>query len=419
MEQELITMTRKEIDRLNVIHQIAAKEHTQKSGAAKLGITTRQMRRIISRYRQFGEAGLVSRHRGKASNNAITPEKRARILELVHEYYRDFGPTLAAEKLEENHGETISREALRTLMINEGIWKAKSRKKQKPHQSRERRARFGELIQIDGSPHDWFEGRRPPCTLIVFIDDATGEFMELHFEETETIRGYATALKSYLHEYGAPIAFYCDKHGIFRINKEDPAQSSSFTQFGRMVESLRIEMIYASTPQAKGRVERANQTLQDRLVKELRLNNINTIAAANEFLKEYKYTISDKFAVQARSSENAHRKVPMSKDELDVVFSLHAQRKVSKNLEIRFENNVYRLAVEGKNLTMRGATVTVCKRFDGSVFILYKQRRIPCILAKKAPRQTSKAVSSKGLNAYLDAIIQQDTPTVMEQRVET
>lgn len=333
MEQKLITMTRKEIDRLNVIHQIAAKEHTQKSGAAKLGITTRQMRRIISRYRQFGEAGLVSRHRGKASNNAITPEKRARILELVHEYYRDFGPTLAAEKLEENHGETISREALRTLMINEGIWKAKSRKKQKPHQSRERRARFGELIQ--------------------------------------------------------------------------------------MVESLRIEMIYASTPQAKGRVERANQTLQDRLVKELRLNNINTIAAANEFLKEYKYTISDKFAVQARSSENAHRKVPMSKDELDVVFSLHAQRKVSKNLEIRFENNVYRLAVEGKNLTMRGATVTVCKRFDGSVFILYKQRRIPCILAKKAPRQTSKAVSSKGLNAYLDAIIQQDTPTVMEQRVET
>jgi len=402
MKQEVLTMSRKEIERVEVINQLKEKKLSQKSAAAKLGISDRQVRRLRKRYNDHGLTGLISRHRGKRSVRKISDERHERIMAIVSSIYADFGPTLAAEKLKED-GEVISRETLRLWMTERGLWKPKSRKEKKVHQSRERRPRFGELIQIDGSPHDWFEGRREPCTLLVFIDDATGEFMQLRFEESETTEGYAQATRDYIAEYGIPLAFYSDRHGIFKINHEDPQNSESRTQFGRMAETLGIELIYASTPQAKGRVERANQTLQDRLVKELRLRNISTLDAANEFLKEYKYELSNKFAVEPKSPVNAHRPLLKTSDELDIIFTIQAERTVSKNLEIRYENTTYKIESEAMNLTIKGAKVTICKQFDGRLFIIYKGKKLPCYVIKKPAKQIA-VESAKTLNKYVDSI---------------
>ena len=402
MKQELLSMSRKEIERLEIIQQLREKRLRQKAAAEKLGITIRQVRRLLKRYLEEDVEGLVSKHRGKQSPRKISYERRERIKAIVSSSYADFGPTLAAEKLACD-GEVISRETVRNLMTEAGLWKPKSRKNKKVHQTRERRARFGELIQIDGSPHDWFEGRCESCTLLVFIDDATGEFMQLRFEESETTEGYAKATRDYIEEYGIPLAFYSDRHGIFKINHEDPQNIESFTQFGRMAETLGIELIYASTPQAKGRVERANQTLQDRLVKELRLRNISSIEAANEFLKEYKYELSDKFAVKSKSPVNAHRPLSKTKNELDIIFSIQAERTVSKNLEIRYENTIYKIESDTMNLTMKGAKVTICKQFDGHVFILYKGKKIHCSIIKKPAKQMA-IESAKTLNKYVDSI---------------
>ncbi len=402
MKQEVLTMSRKEIERVEVISQLKEKKIRQKAAAAKLGISDRHLRRLIKQYADKGASGLISRHRGKRSARKISDERQERIMAIVSSIYADFGPTLAAEKLKED-GEVISRETLRLWMTERGLWKPKSRKEKKVHQTRERRPRFGELIQIDGSPHDWFEGRREPCTLLVFIDDATGEFMQLRFEESETTEGYAQATRDYIAEYGIPLAFYSDRHGIFKINHEDPQHSESRTQFGRMAETLGIELIYASTPQAKGRVERANQTLQDRLVKELRLRNISTIEAANEFLKEYKYELSNKFAVEPKSPVNAHRPLLKTSDELDIIFTIQAERTVSKNLEIRYENTTYKIESEAQYLTMKGAKVTICKQFDGRLFIIYKGKKLPCSVIKKPAKQIA-IESAKTLNKYVDSI---------------
>lgn len=417
MKQELLSMSKKELNRLHVVRQIVEKHLTQKKGALELKISERQMRRLVKSFRREGDPGLISKKRGKVSNNRISDEAVNYIIGIVGKKYEGFGPTLAAEKLKEVEKLTVSVEWLRQRMIDHGLWKAKSVKKKAVHQTRERRKKFGELIQIDGSPHDWFEGRRDECTLLVFIDDATGEFMHLRFEETETTEGYAKATRDYIKEYGVPFSFYSDKHGIFRVNHPESVDGENITQFGRMAESLGIEIIYASTPQAKGRVERANQTLQDRLVKELRINNINTIEEANEFLKDYKYKLTDKFAVKPDSNINAHRKLTKTEDDLDVIFSIHTKRVVSKNLEIRYENNIYRIAVNGANPAMKNSKVTVCKQFDGSVFILYNGRKIPCEMVKRSERQIEPETSAKGLNKYLDRIIYENTVLRVKQEV--
>src|ERR1019366_1943890 len=189
------------------------------------------------------------------------------------EQYHDFGPTLAGEKLLDLDGIKVSRETIRQLQISSGLWKPKSRRVRRVFRLRERRPRFGELIQIDGSPHDWFEGRGPRCTLIVFIDEATSRLMSLQFSPTETTNSYLEALRAHVLSHGRPLALYSDRHGIFRVNAKEAVSGDGLTEFGRVVERLGIASIQASTPQAKGRVERSNQTLQDRLVKEMRLQN--------------------------------------------------------------------------------------------------------------------------------------------------
>ena len=242
-----------------------------------------------------GAEGLVSGHRGKTSGNARSSSMRQAVLSLVRERYRDFGPTLASEKLLELHGESISREALRRWMIADGLWQSKPRRKARIHPRRPRRPGFGELVQIDGSPHDWFEGRAEPCTLIVFIDDATSRLLALRFVPAETTQAYMETLAEYLDQHGRPVALYSDKHSIFRVNH--PQREGELTQFSRALKTLDIQSIHAHTPQAKGRVEKANQTLQDRLVKEMRLQGICDQDTANAFVPTFIRQYNARFAV--------------------------------------------------------------------------------------------------------------------------
>ena len=300
-------MSQHEFDRLEVIQAVTKRRLHQTDAARQLGISVRQIKRLVQRYRQQGAAGLVSRHRGQSPNNAISAAVKTQALALIHQQYSDFSPTFAHEKLIEQHGFRFSVEPLRQWMIGDGLWQSKQRRRARIHQSRPRRPCIGELIQIDGSPHDWFEERAQPCTLIVFIDDASSRLMVCRFAPTETTHAYMVTLARYLALYGRPVALYSDKHSIFRVNHRD--HDGALTQFSRALKTLEIEPIHANTPQAKGRVERANQTLQDRLVKEMRLHDVNSIDAANQFLPAFIQDYNRCFAVPPRHPQNAHRSV--------------------------------------------------------------------------------------------------------------
>ncbi len=227
------------------------------------------------------------------------------MFELIGAHYRDFGPTLASEKLTERHSIRLCVESTRQLMMAAGYWQPRTGAKACVHPMRERRVHLGELIQIDGSPHDWFEGRSEPCTLLVFIDDATGKLMQLRFTPTETTLGVMRALHDHIVTHGVPVALYSDKHSIFRVNAKD-ADPDAETQFGRAARELGIACIHANSPQAKGRVERANQTLQDRLVKEMRLGRINNMEEANAWLPGYIADYNKRFAVMPKDPQDAH-----------------------------------------------------------------------------------------------------------------
>jgi transposase len=282
---KLLTMSNKELTRLEVMQRLKDKRLTQKEAARMLDLSIRQIKRLFRAYKIQGAKGLISARRGKASNNRLDPQVVQQAIDLIYERYRDFGPTLTHEKLVEAHGLKLSDESVRKIMIAEWIWKPRRAKKPSVHHLRERRACYGELVQIDGSDHAGFEGRGSRCTLLVYIDDATGQLLELWFVPSETFFAYCEATRHYLERYGKPVAFYSDKHSIFRVNQERPlGLSSGLTQFGRAMEELDIQILCANTPQAKGRIERANQTLQDRLVKELRLRGISDIDAGNAYL---------------------------------------------------------------------------------------------------------------------------------------
>ena len=269
----------RELHCAGVLAEIADGSRGITSGAALLGRTTRHVRRLIKRDRVRGAAGLAHGHRERPSNRSRPAEQLAEALRLVRAHYQGYGPTLASEMLLERHGLRVPRETLRAWIREDGLWLTRAQRRVF-HQSRPRRDHLGELVQIDGSEHRWFGPDHPACTLLVFIDDATSRLMQLRFVPRESTRSYFEALQGYLTTYGCPVAFYSDKHTVFRVSKADAVASQGMTQFGRALAELNIEILCANSSQAKGRVERANRTLQDRLVKELHLEGITTIAAA-------------------------------------------------------------------------------------------------------------------------------------------
>jgi transposase len=393
-------MSKKELTRLEVIQRLQAKRLDQAEASQILGISVRQVKRLVAAYRQSGAKGLVSQKRGKASNHRLDEAVVQAVCDLIYARYRDFGPTLAHEKLVEKHGLKISDESVRKLMIAEGLWKPKRARPVETHQMRERRACVGELVQIDGSDHEWFEKRGPRCTLLVFIDDASGQLMELWFVEHESFFGYGEAARHYFQRNGRPVAFYSDKHGVFRVNQnQDQGTGTGITQFGRAMQELDIQILCANTPQAKGRVERANQTLQDRLVKELRLAGISDPIAGNAYLETFRKDFNQRFAVTPRSAHDAHRPL-LAKDDLDLILSHQETRTLSKNLTLQYDQTFYQIQTDRPSYALSKATVTVCQSTSGEVRILYQGKPLAYTLFQKQERQAVE-VNSKTIDAEL------------------
>jgi transposase len=389
-------MSEKEIKKTEMMSQLAEKQITQRMAAEHLGISVRQVKRLWNKYQNHGVEGLINKSRGKPSHNQLDEEVKKRVVELILERYRDFGPTLATEKLLEVHGIKISDESVRKIMIAEGLWKHRRKRKLRVFQMRERRACFGELVQIDGSDYHWFEERGPRCTLLVFVDDATGRLVELWFVPHESFFGYCEASRHYFERYGKPGAFYSDKHGIFHINHPNATSGDGMTDFGRAMNELGIEIICANTPQAKGRVERANKTLQDRLTKELRLHNISTPEEANLWLPEFMEDYNNRFATTPRSDLDFHTPLTTS-DNLDHILCRKETRLLSKNLTFQYHKTIYQIHVDRPTYAMRNTVVTVLEKPNHDVVVLYRNQPINFDVYYQQQKQ-AEVVPSKSID---------------------
>lgn len=391
----LLEMSAKEISRFEVMQRVSRKEMSQKEAARMLRLSVRQIKRLLKMYRQKGAAGLVSKHRGRKGNNCLAQEVKKQALSLLKTKYKGFGPTLAHEKLVEKEKLKLSDESVRKLMIEEGLWTPHKAKKVVVHQLRERRACFGELVQIDGSPHDWFEGRAEPCVLLVFIDDATGKLVQLLFVNSESFFSYCQAAEGYFRQSGKPVAFYSDKNSIFRVNVPSVGSREDLTQFGRAMQELEIEIICANTPQAKGRVERVIQTLQDRLPKEMRLRGISSLAQGNAYLPEFLLDFNQRFGETPRSEVDLHRPLT-SKDDLAHILTWQETRTLSKNLTLQFHKTVYQIQTDRPTYALRNAQVTVCVNAQEQITILYHGKVLPYSIYQQQAKQ-AEVVSAKQL----------------------
>jgi hypothetical protein len=402
MAGKLVAMSAVELDRLEVIRKVVERRLSQVEAAPLLGLTTRQIRRLCRAFESSGATGLVSRQRGRPSNHQLTAGIQTQALALVRERYSDFGPTLAQEKLSELHDLQVGRETLRKWMAAAGLWLTRRERLPSVHQPRHRRSCFGELVQIDGSDHEWFEARGPRCSLLVYVDDATGRLMELRFVPSESAFDYFASTRSYLARHGRPVAFYSDKHSIFRVAKEHSAgRSNGVTQFGRALAELNIDIICANSPQAKGRVERMNQTLQDRLVKELRLRGISTMEAGNAFLPGFIDDYNHRFARAPRNPIDAHRPV-RAEDVLDQIFSWQEERQMTRNLLVHFKRSAYLITPGPETNALAGKRVRVHEWADGRIEIHCNGRTLPFTAFDKNPVVTQAAVVE---NKRLDAVL--------------
>jgi Winged helix-turn helix len=333
----VVSMRVREGERLAVLAEVRSGALRVSDACRLLSLKRRQVFRLLARVKQEGALGVVSRRRGKPGNHRHPAGLRALALSLVRERYGDFGPTLAAEALAERHGCVVSRETLRHWMMADGLWTARRRRRGAVHQPRRRRDCVGDLVQIDGSEHAWFEARGERCTLLAFIDDATSRAQHLRFAPCESTFEYFRSVRAYLETHGKPVAFYSDKHGIFRVNKSEGA--GGLTQFGRAMAELSIGAICADTPQAKGRVERAFGTLQDRLVKAMRLDSIATIEAANAWLPGFVADYNRRFACVAASAQDLHRPLGPA-DNLDAILVCREWRTVTQSLAVQWKRTL-------------------------------------------------------------------------------
>jgi hypothetical protein len=344
MSNPWITRYMKDLDRLKTIQAVIDRDMKPGIAAQRLGMSVRQIERLVIRYRADGPVGLISRHRHRTGNRALKAPLAERIIGILREQYADFGPTLAAEKLQRRHGIAIAKETVRQLQIASGLWIPRKLRPPKVQQPRARRACLGELIQIDGCDHRWFEDRGPACTALVYVDDATSRLMVVRFCGTESTFAYFEATREYIEQYGKPLAFYSDKASVFRINNASAVKGPGYTQFGRALYELNIDGICANTPSAKGRVERAHLTLQDRLVKELRLEGIASVEAANAFMPRFIDDYNAHFGKEPREAHDAHRAL-RADEELELIFCWRELRKVTKALTLHYERKLYLLAI--------------------------------------------------------------------------
>ena len=376
VRQPTVSFSMRELDRLKCIQQVIDGDLKPGRAAERLGVTVRQIERLVLRYRAEGPIGLISRHRNRPGNRGLKAPLAEHVLAILREHYGDFGPTLAAEKLRTRHRVALAKETVRQLQIAAGLWIPRKLRPPKVHQPRARRACLGELIQIDGCEHAWFEQRAPMCVVLVYVDDATSRLMLVLFTGVESTFAYFEATRQYLAVHGKPLAFYSDKASVFRINNKSATGGDGHTQFGRALYELNIDGICANTPAAKGRVERAHQTLQDRLVKELRLQGISTIEAANAFMPTFIADHNTRFAKLPRDAHDAHRTI-RSDEDLDSIFAWREQRKVTQSLTLHYERKLYLLPDVAAHRRLIGKYIDVYQFPDGRIEIRASGKTLP------------------------------------------
>jgi len=343
--KDIITMSQKELKRLHVIHKVIEGSLTQAGAAELTSLSERQIRRIVRRIEAEGDEGIQHRSRGKGSNRKASKKLVERVRGLYQEKYQGFGPTLAAEKLSELEGIKVSKESVRAWLMESGQWQ--KRRKIRPHRHwRERKSCFGEMLQLDGSHHDWFEGRRPKCVLMAYIDDATSRVYGRFYEYEGTIPAM-DSFKRYIRKYGIPMSVYMDKHRTYKSPAEPSIEdeihgTTPLSEFGRALTELEVEIIHAHSPQAKGRIERLFKTLQDRLVKEMTIRGINTIEEANRYLNTYLSAHNKRFAIRAKEREHLHRDIPWGLN-LDKVLCIRTVRALRNDFTIAHNSKLYQI----------------------------------------------------------------------------
>jgi hypothetical protein len=371
--EDMIMARQGELKRLHVIQKVLERVIRQVEAAEILSLSSRQIRRIIKRIRIEGEKGIIHKSRGRPSNRRIPDKIRDKVIQLYRKQYQDFGPTLASEKLLERNGIGISDETLRLWLLGTGDWR-KTRRRRGHRQWRERKHHDGEMVQMDGSHHDWFEGRGPWCVLMGYIDDASGRVFGRFYDYEGTIPAM-DSFKRYIQTYGLPMSVYLDKHTTYKSTakasiEEQLNDSPALSEFERALKELGVEVIHANSPQAKGRIERLFGTLQDRLVKEMRLRGIRTLEEANAFLEGYLPIYNRRFSVGPKERGNLHRPLGRGLD-LDAILCIKTERTLRNDFTVAHHRKLYQ--VEDKVNTSK---VMVQDRMDGSIQITDKNRAL-------------------------------------------
>ena len=396
MSEATLALTERDRERLWVLKAKQAGRLRTREAAERLGVTPRQVQRLLRELRRRGDGTVVHGLRGRPGNRATDGKVMAKVLQLQAKQYPDYGPTLLAERLAERHGMEIHPSTLRLWLIAEGRWKVRRRRRGK-HPWRERRARFGELIQHDTSIHDWFEGRGERAVLVASIDDATGRLWG-RFAPGDTVHANLEVIQGWVKRHGRPLDLYVDRHTHFSVADEEGVQRSDTTQIGRALEELGIGMISARSPQAKGRIERAFRTLQDRLVKSLREQKVGTIEEANAYLEEeYWEDHNQRFVHSPRDSHDAHRPVQTThRRRWRVIFSVREERSVAVNMTIQYRARRFLLETNSQLALRVRDKVEVAEDARGELRVLYKGRDVRFreveVDGQNKPRKKTKRV---------------------------
>lgn len=383
----------KELSRYEVLKKLINKEINGTEAASQIGVSTRHTRRLKKLVITYGAAGLAHKNRGRKSNRAILEKTKSKTIEHIKKKYSDFGPTLTKEKLEELHGIHISVETIRHIMIKEGIWSPKQRKSNKEYRTwRQRKEHYGDMEQFDGSYHKWFEKRAPECCLLAAIDDARGTITHAMFTDNESVHSVFGFWKEYVREKGKPISIYLDKYSTYKINHKSAVDNSELiTQFERAMRQLDIKPITAHSPEAKGRIERLFKTLQDRLIKEMRLYGISDIETANVFLKnEYIPWFNKKFGVAPASNIDIHRTLCAEEQKkLDEIFSVHSMRNINRDFTVRFKNKWFQLLEIQPTLVLRTDKVRVEEHLDGTIRLMLNGKYLDYVVLPERPKRVN------------------------------
>lgn len=394
-----ITMSAKETDRFAVITRLLHQQINGTAASEQLRLTVRQVRRLKQRVKKYGPQGLIHRGRGVVSNRKLNQKLVDKILNLLRTAYVGYGPTLAAEKFAERNNITISDETVRTLMVKNNLWKTKSKNKRRQHREwRARKENYGAMEQYDGCYHNWFEGRNEKVVgleqcLLLSVDDATGKITKAKFDYHEGILPTFGFWKAYTEERGKPAVIYLDKFSTYKINHKSAEDNKELvTQFQRACQDLGIVLISAHSPEAKGRVERMFKTLQDRLVKELRLQNISDIETANKFLeKKFIPAFNGKFAVMPARRADLHRSLTkMDQERLPSIFSVHSERVVMNDFTVQFKNQYFQLNQQQPVMVCRKDKILIEEHLDGSIVLKLRDKKLTFTVLPKRPEKEFK-----------------------------